>query len=1688
MILLGATGVCAWKDSSLRTLFGISSSSADARAAYVAAQSTHRAELVSDAKAKALIKRYTSRPYLQLVHDAASAKEAWASLESEFTQVSVARQTQLQQRLSLLRMQPDETVANFFSRIYQLKSDLEACNCSISESNIVLTVIANLTSDYKPSAQQLRYEQTGPTGLTLSRVKRVMQFREADLLLEQQQEHASSPSSLFAFSSSSSRGPGSSGGGGGRGRGRSLGPRQPSPTRSSEHGSSSSRQNQHADALCYYCNKTGHIMAECFTFDKHIRQRLAGQRVSSVRSPSPGRGSSPARGASPARGGSPRRTSVPPRGRAQTPGRPAAVDPSDTYDLFTANAEDDYLVPLQTYNTDLYEPFYIDSGASQHMITDREHFSSYTAFRPDEHKAVRLAADGHVIYAVGQGTVWLNTQRGPWQLSKALHVPASRHSFISVSAATDDGASFTFTDDQCIIRDTRLRVKARKFKSSYILAAVPLPADPYGMQQPHLHSYSAAAPCSSYSTAATQTDVPVPGVSSAAMPEAAQPAPTEFSTTSAQVWHQRLCHASYSSLALMQERGMVTGVDVTASQFRAAAKCPGPVCIGCIKGKHHRNVAFAQPSSNAAPVTAPLGLVHMDVCGPISPPARDGSLYLATFLDDFTRLSVVMPMRSKAQVPSIVKQVIEQLETQSGQRCKAIRTDNGTEYVNKQMQQYCSDKGIIHQHSAPYSPEQNGAAERLNRTIMEKARSILHAGRMGLHHWADAAKLSNYVRCVLPVSDQPLTPWESFFGVKPDLSGLRVFGSAVWVHVPAHKRSKLEAKAVWGVFVGYQLGSKSYRVLVNGKEYHSKDVVFDEQLIQHMPTGPATQLQFPGAPKASALPTHLGLLVPPVPPGGDTGQQQQQQQQQQQPSSSDSRDSGSSSDNASSSDSDDGSSRAPARQRPLSQPSGIGRNRIPHADPSQSQAAIGAPAVSPQHRSASRPALAPLPRAQVAPPAHIPNDQLQGAPLPAAIVAPGAPMPRRNPHRERRPPAKIRQPELYAMNVTDSQANDNPTVAEALSGPQADMWLQAMHAELASLHENQTWCLVDKPAGARVLPTKWVLKIKRDAAGAIEKFKARLVAKGYMQVSGVDVGDVYAPVSKHTTLRTLLAKAAAEDMEVHQVDVDAAFLNGQLEPNEIIYVQQPEGFVEGSHNIVCKLQKALYGLRQAPRAWHARLKQVLEGMGFRASESDPALFTMQRQAGMVYLLVYVDDCLICTEKGDTDSLDYVKQQLSAVFGIKNLGDTKWFLGMKVTRDRALGTLKLDQQQYVHELLNTYGMTAAHSKSVPMAPAVKLEKEGVALDTSEHSYSGLVGSLLYLSCCTRPDITYAVGALARYMSAPTQQHWTAARAILSYLKGTADQGLVFGEAAELQGYCDADYAGDKDTARSTTGYVFAMNGAAISWSSRLQPTVAMSTAEAEYMAASSAVKEGLWLRKLMQDLQLPGDCTSILCDNQAALQLLHNPIASARAKHINVHHHFARERVARGEVSFSYCSTASMVADIMTKPLSLVKFSQGKQGMTELNMTIIVTCATLCGTQNAVLAVETQKVTALTLQNNKYISKARSSIRNTIKEFSQKFRRLNCVWYSAPPGYRSCDHYSLFGPDIDKGAAMHPTFVNDLGLLFTTITSESPEGWKAVTNALQGLWQVLDKLKLANLQPKVGVSDCSSYSFLACGTY
>lgn len=423
-----------------------------------------------------------------------------------------------------------------------------------------------------------------------------------------------------------------------------------------------------------------------------------------------------------------------------------------------------------------------------------------------------------------------------------------------------------------------------------------------------------------------------------------------------------------------------------------------------------------------------------------------------------------------------------------------------------------------------------------------------------------------------------------------------------------------------------------------------------------------------------------------------------------------------------------------------------------------------------------------------------------------------------------------------------------------------------------------------------------------------------------MQVEGVDYMEVFAPVSKHATLRALLGVVVEEDMHLHQLDVKTAFLNGELD--EEIYMVQPPGYEQGGSRTVCHLRKALYGLRQAPRAWHTKLKGELEKLGFKASLADTSLFMKGEGEQRVYLLVYVDDILVASK--ELAAVERVKRDIGSIFDVRDLGEASYFLGMEIRRDRVQGTITLSQHKATVELIKKHGMVEAVSRSTPLCTSVKLVKGvGQELDTARFPYSALVGSLLYLACCTRPDISQAVGALSRYMSCPTEQHWIAAKGVLRYLVGTSAKGITFKRGAgSLIGYCDADFAGDLDTRRSTTGFVFVFNGGALSWSSKLQATVAVSTTEAEYQSAGSAVREALWWRVLMSDLghACEGPVT-ILCDNQAAIKLLRNPLVSARSKHIDVIHHFARERVARGEVSFEYCSTHLMVADVFTKALS-----------------------------------------------------------------------------------------------------------------------------------------------------------------------
>ena len=501
----------------------------------------------------------------------------------------------------------------------------------------------------------------------------------------------------------------------------------------------------------------------------------------------------------------------------------------------------------------------------------------------------------------------------------------------------------------------------------------------------------------------------------------------------------------------------------------------------------------------------------------------------------------------------------------------------------------------------------------------------------------------------------------------------------------------------------------------------------------------------------------------------------------------------------------------------------------------------------------------------------------------------------------------------------------------------AEQWRQAMDDEMASLAANGTWTLKEVPEGVKPIPVKWVFKVKRDSSGNIERFKARLVAKGFKQREGIDYGEVFAPVGKFSTFRTLMAVVAAQDLELHHLDIKTAFLYGELQ--ETVFIEQPLGYEEGGPDMACHLQKAIYGLKQAPRVWHEKLHKQLEDYGFKASTADPSLYYFHGEKDgkpySIYVLVYVDDILIASK--DNGAVEDVKQHLTDPFDARDLGEAQHYLGIKITRDRGSRTIKLSQELMTKELVSRYGLEECKTRSTPLAPSLKLcRDEGEALDKEAFPYNQLVGSLMYLSVCTRPDISYAVGVLARYMSCPTMEHWQAAKGVLRYLAGTISHGIMFGGTSDnttgVVGYCDADYAGDVDTRRSTGGYVFIMNGAAVSWQSKRQATVAASTTEAEYMSAASAVKESLWLKQLLTDLGIAQGPVSIFADNQSAIKLLKNPVSSMRSKHIDVAHHFARERVARQEVAFVFMATDEQIADIMTKALPKYKHVYCCDGM------------------------------------------------------------------------------------------------------------------------------------------------------------
>lgn len=399
--------------------------------------------------------------------------------------------------------------------------------------------------------------------------------------------------------------------------------------------------------------------------------------------------------------------------------------------------------------------------------------------------------------------------------------------------------------------------------------------------------------------------------------------------------------------------------------------------------------------------------------------------------------------------------------------------------------------------------------------------------------------------------------------------------------------------------------------------------------------------------------------------------------------------------------------------------------------------------------------------------------------------------------------------ELLLLCLIDEQGNfiEASTLKE---------WIDACKDEIQSIEKNDVWTLVDLPCGAKPIGLRWIFKIKRNSDGTINKYKARLVAKGYVQQQGIDFDEAFAPVARLETIRLLVSIAATNGWEVHHLDVKTAFLHGELK--ETVYVSQPEGFeVKGNEKKVYKLSKALYGLRQAPRAWNNKLNTILLELGFEKCSKEHSVHRKIVGKDLLVVAVYVDDLFVCG--ASLKVIKDFKKEMSSKFDMSDLGKLSYYLGIEVHQGE--GYISLNQQRYALKILEESGMENCNMSHTPMENGLKLSKSVDEEDADATRYRRIIGCLRYM-LHTRPDLSYTVGVLSRYMTAPKTSHEAAMKHCLRYIHGTTSLGLKFTQSRQgipkLIGYSDSSHNVDVDDGRSTAGHIFYFGESLITWCS------------------------------------------------------------------------------------------------------------------------------------------------------------------------------------------------------------------------------------------------------------------------------
>jgi len=476
-----------------------------------------------------------------------------------------------------------------------------------------------------------------------------------------------------------------------------------------------------------------------------------------------------------------------------------------------------------------------------------------------------------------------------------------------------------------------------------------------------------------------------------------------------------------------------------------------------------------------------------------------------------------------------------------------------------------------------------------------------------------------------------------------------------------------------------------------------------------------------------------------------------------------------------------------------------------------------------------------------------------------------------------------------------------------------ELWLEAVQNELKSLKLMNVYNAIDKvPPNANVISCRWVFKYKRDSKGNIIKRKARLVARGFTQQIGIDFQETFSPTLKHDSLRILTAISTQLNFNIKQIDINSAYLNAELE--EDIYLEIPKGHPDHG-KLFWKLKKALYGLKQAGKAWNDKINNELIKINFKRLKTEPCIYIKMSKEGHILciLAIYVDDILIA---GKDNEIEIVKHQIKKKFNIKDIGNVDFVIGIKFEKYK--NGYFLHQKRYINDLLTKYNFDYTKQvKTLKPLENEKLKKKKF----DETTYRSAVGSLLYLAICTRPDILFAVSKAARKSSEPNHEDWESIIKIFIYLKNTIDYGILYTKHTNIDIYTDADYAGDKETRRSTSGFLFYIGGALTRWMSKLQHYVATSTAESEYYSLSECAKHCVWYINFLNELNFKIPCLTINVDNKAAIYNSKNQSINPKNKHIDVKYHYIRELISNKKIKLDYIKSNENLADGLTKYLN-----------------------------------------------------------------------------------------------------------------------------------------------------------------------